>query len=149
MGWKTGVRFSAWARMFSLRHCVQNGCGAHPASYSMLPRASSPGVKRLGREADYLLPSSDRGAMPPLYLYGMVLSFKHRDSLRFCLVPLSVNPPNNCLARPTPPHWTFIWVYPKVSGLATWRENCKWHNFLPRGAVVSLFYESVSRVLAP
>jgi hypothetical protein len=30
-------------------------------------------------------------------------------------------------------------VYPKVSGVAAWSENCKWHSFLPLGAVVSLF----------
>jgi hypothetical protein len=34
-------------------------------------------------------------------------------------------------------------VYPKVSGLAAWRENCKWYSSLPLGAVVSLFSESV------
>jgi hypothetical protein len=34
-------------------------------------------------------------------------------------------------------------VYPKVSGLAAWSENCKWYGFLPLGAVVALFYESV------
>jgi hypothetical protein len=34
-------------------------------------------------------------------------------------------------------------VYPKVSGLATWSENCKWYSSLPLGAVVSLFCESV------
>jgi hypothetical protein len=34
-------------------------------------------------------------------------------------------------------------VYPKVSGLAAWSENCKWYGSLPIGAVVSLFYESV------
>jgi hypothetical protein len=27
-------------------------------------------------------------------------------------------------------------VYPKVSGLAAWNENCKWYNSLPLGAVV-------------
>jgi len=27
-------------------------------------------------------------------------------------------------------------VYPKVSGLAAWSENCKWYGFLPLGAVV-------------
>jgi hypothetical protein len=32
-------------------------------------------------------------------------------------------------------------AYPKVSGLATWRENCKWYSFLQLGAVVSLFCE--------
>jgi hypothetical protein len=30
-------------------------------------------------------------------------------------------------------------VYPKVSGLAAWSENCKWYSSLPLGAVVSLF----------
>jgi hypothetical protein len=34
-------------------------------------------------------------------------------------------------------------VYPKVSGLAAWSENCKWHSSLPLGAIVSLFFESV------
>jgi hypothetical protein len=34
-------------------------------------------------------------------------------------------------------------VYPKVSGLATWSENCKWYSPLPLDAVVSLFRESV------
>jgi hypothetical protein len=34
-------------------------------------------------------------------------------------------------------------VYPKVSGLATWSENCKWYRSLPLGIVVSLFCESV------
>jgi hypothetical protein len=33
-------------------------------------------------------------------------------------------------------------VYPKVSGLAAWSENCKWYSSLPLGAVVSLFCES-------
>jgi hypothetical protein len=27
-------------------------------------------------------------------------------------------------------------VYPKVSGLAGWSENCKWYSCLPLGAVV-------------
>jgi hypothetical protein len=34
-------------------------------------------------------------------------------------------------------------MYPKVSGLATWSENCKLYRSLPLGAVVSLFCESV------
>jgi hypothetical protein len=34
-------------------------------------------------------------------------------------------------------------VYPKVSGLAAWSENCKWYSSLLLGAAVSLFCESV------
>jgi hypothetical protein len=34
-------------------------------------------------------------------------------------------------------------VYPKVSGLVAWSENCKWYSSLPLDAVVSLFCESV------
>jgi len=34
-------------------------------------------------------------------------------------------------------------VYPKVYGLSSWSENCKWYSSLPLGAVVSLFYEPV------
>jgi hypothetical protein len=34
-------------------------------------------------------------------------------------------------------------VYPKVSELAAWSDNCKWYSSLPQGAVVSLFCESV------
>jgi hypothetical protein len=35
----------------------------------------------------------------------------------------------------------FTRVYPEVSGLAAWSENCKWYSSLPLGAVVSLFCE--------
>jgi hypothetical protein len=34
-------------------------------------------------------------------------------------------------------------VYPKVSGLAAWSENCKWYSSLPLGAVVSLLCVSL------
>jgi hypothetical protein len=39
------VRFPAGARNFSLHHCVQNGSGAHPASYPVAIRGSFPGGK--------------------------------------------------------------------------------------------------------
>jgi hypothetical protein len=49
------VQFPAGAGNFSLHHRVQNGSGAHPASYSMgLPL----GVKRPERKADHSPPSS-------------------------------------------------------------------------------------------
>jgi len=38
---------------------------------------------------------------------------------------------------------THTTVYPKVSGLDAWSQDRKWYNFLPLGAVVSLFCESV------
>jgi hypothetical protein len=52
------VRFPEGAGNFYLHHRVQNGSGAHPASYSRGTRGSFPGVKRLGREADHSPPSS-------------------------------------------------------------------------------------------
>jgi hypothetical protein len=39
-----GVRFPAGARNFSLRHRVQTGSGAQPASYPTVTRGSLPGV---------------------------------------------------------------------------------------------------------
>jgi hypothetical protein len=42
------VRFSAGTRNFSLHHRVQNGSGAHPASYPMCTRGSFPGGKATG-----------------------------------------------------------------------------------------------------
>jgi hypothetical protein len=40
-------------------------------------------------------------------------------------------------------HAKVMRAYPKVSGLAAWRKNCKWDSYLPLDAVVSLFCESV------
>jgi hypothetical protein len=42
------VRFPAGAGNFSLYHRVQNGSGAHPASYLIGIRGSFPGVKTPG-----------------------------------------------------------------------------------------------------
>jgi hypothetical protein len=42
------VRFLAGAGNFSLHHRVQNGSGAHPASYPMGTRGSFPGDKAAG-----------------------------------------------------------------------------------------------------
>jgi hypothetical protein len=52
------VRFPAEAGNFSLHHRVQNGSGAHLASYPMGTRSLSLGLKRPGREADHSPPSS-------------------------------------------------------------------------------------------
>jgi hypothetical protein len=40
-------------------------------------------------------------------------------------------------------------VYPKVSGLAASSENCNWYSYLPLGALISLFSESVYWVFPP
>jgi hypothetical protein len=42
------VRFPAGVGNFSLYHCVQNGTGAHLASYPMGARGSFPGGKAVG-----------------------------------------------------------------------------------------------------
>jgi hypothetical protein len=53
------VRFPTGAEDFSSSPCVQTGSGAHPASYPMGAGGSFPGGKaRLGRDTDYLPPSS-------------------------------------------------------------------------------------------
>jgi hypothetical protein len=41
-------RFPAVDGNFSLHHCVQNGSGAHPASYPMGTKDSFPGGKVVG-----------------------------------------------------------------------------------------------------
>jgi len=46
--YSNGVRFPTRARNFSLRHRVQNGFGAHPASYLMGTRGSFTGGKAAG-----------------------------------------------------------------------------------------------------
>jgi hypothetical protein len=56
-------------KRFSLLHSVQIGSGAHPTSYAMGTRGSFTAVKRQGREADHLHPSSsddkDGGSITP------------------------------------------------------------------------------------
>jgi hypothetical protein len=48
VGIAIGVRFPAGAGNFYLNHRVQNGSGAHPASYPMGTRGSFPGCKAAG-----------------------------------------------------------------------------------------------------
>jgi hypothetical protein len=52
------VKYLNLSRNFPLHHRVQNGSGAHPASYPIGTRGSFLGVKRPGREADHSPPSS-------------------------------------------------------------------------------------------
>jgi hypothetical protein len=75
------VPFPAVAGNFSLHHSVQNGSGAHPASYPMSARGFSLRVKRPGREADHSPLSSAEvknewsyTSTPPKRPHGVVLS---------------------------------------------------------------------------
>jgi hypothetical protein len=92
------VLFLAGARNFYLHHRVQNGSGAHPASYPMGTRGSFPGVKLPGREADHSPPSSAEiknarsYASTPQYFFTAWCLVKHRDNftLPFYLCPSGV-----------------------------------------------------------
>jgi hypothetical protein len=42
-----------------------------------------------------------------------------------------------------------VWrMYPKVSGLAFWSENCKWCNSVPLGAVISVSFAAITLCVA-
>jgi hypothetical protein len=75
------VRIPAGPGNFSLHHRVQNGSGAHPASYRMGTRGFFLGVKRPARETDHSPPSSAEvknawscTSTPPVHLHDVVLS---------------------------------------------------------------------------
>jgi hypothetical protein len=55
VSWGLKIRATAETRIFccTLHHRVQNGSGAHPASYPMVTGALSLRIKRPGREADH------------------------------------------------------------------------------------------------
>jgi hypothetical protein len=88
------VRFPAGAGNFSLHHRVQNGSGAHPASYPMGTRGSFLGAKAAGSRSWQLTSIWCRGqrmnwAMSPLpntpSWRGAQL--KHRDIFTFTFYP--------------------------------------------------------------
>jgi hypothetical protein len=79
-GWTTGVQFPAGEidAMSSLRHRVQTGPGAYPASYW---KGTGEGALSPGRGADHshLTSAEDKNAWiytftPPLRLHGVVLN---------------------------------------------------------------------------
>jgi hypothetical protein len=87
----SGVRFPAETGNLSLRHRVQNGSGAYPASCPMGTRDSFPGVKWQGREADNS-PSSSAEVQnawsytsTPQYVFMAWCLVKHRDDFTFTL----------------------------------------------------------------
>jgi hypothetical protein len=68
------VRFPTRSGNFSLHHRVQNGSGAHPASYPVGTRVSFSGgkVRRPGREANHSPPSSAKvKEWAELYLHSL------------------------------------------------------------------------------
>jgi hypothetical protein len=85
------VRFSAGAGNFSLHHRIQNGSGAHPASYPMGTRNFSLGVKQPGREANHSPPSSVEVknswsyTSTPQCVFMAWCLVKHRDNFSFTL----------------------------------------------------------------
>jgi hypothetical protein len=90
--WGSRVRFPAGAGNFSLHHRVQNGSGAHPASYAMGSRGYFRGVKRPGREADHQPPSSTEVnktwsyTSTSQYVFMAWCLIKHRDNFIFAAI---------------------------------------------------------------
>jgi hypothetical protein len=73
-GWpRTYGSIPGRVRDFCLRRSVNNGPGAHPATYTIgaRPGASSLGVKRPGQEADRTSPSSSKEWVE-LYLHSSI-----------------------------------------------------------------------------
>jgi hypothetical protein len=69
------ARLPAGTGNFSLHHHVQNGSGAHPASYPIGTAGSFPGGKRLGREANHSPPSSAEVENAWSYTSTILISF--------------------------------------------------------------------------
>jgi hypothetical protein len=89
------VRFPAGAGDFSLHYRVQNGSGAHPASYSMGTGGSFPGSKAAGCEADHSPQSSaEVKVYMELYFHSpntpswLCAQLKHRD-FTFTMFPVN------------------------------------------------------------
>jgi len=85
-----GVRFLAGTGNFSLRHYVQTGSGAHPASYPTGIRCSFTGGKTAGAwswQLTYTYSRDQRmhAAILPLpqYVFMAWCSFKHSDNFIF------------------------------------------------------------------
>jgi hypothetical protein len=82
----------------SLHHRVQNGSGIHPSPIQWVPGALSLGVKRPGREADHLPPSSaEVKGRVELHLHSPNTpswhgaQLKHRDKFTFTYLKLFVS----------------------------------------------------------
>jgi hypothetical protein len=90
--WGSRFRFPAGAGKFYPHHRVQNGSGAHPASYSVGTGGSFHVVKRPGREADHSPPSSAEVKnvwsyiSTPQYVLMAWCLVKHKDNSTFTFI---------------------------------------------------------------
>jgi hypothetical protein len=91
------VRFPAGAGSFSLHHRVQNGSGAHPASYQMGTGDSFPRDKAAGAWSWPLTSSAEVKEWMELYLHSpntpswRGAQLKHRDNFTFLPSWLDIN----------------------------------------------------------
>jgi hypothetical protein len=99
------VRVPAGAGNFSLHHPVQNGSGAHPASYPLGTRGSFPRGKAVGAWSwpltSNLMPRSKNEwtytSTPPVCLHGMVLSKKKTKAIFIWISILLMMLSENCI----------------------------------------------------
>jgi hypothetical protein len=85
---------SRYGQESSLLHVVQTGSGVHPTFYPMDTGGSFPGVKRPGREADHLPPTSAEVkkmlvySSTPLYAFmTCIYLVRYRDNFTFLPLP--------------------------------------------------------------
>jgi len=106
-----GFRIRAGAGSFSVRHCVQTGSWAHPASYTMGAKGSFLVGKAAGAWSWphlRLVPRwRMRGAIFPILQYAFIKK-KHRDNFNF--------------------NFTFIWcmIHRTLRKLALLLSSCDW-----------------------
>jgi hypothetical protein len=132
---RSGGSFPCRVWEFSLHHRVQTCSGAHPASYPVGTRGSFSGGKAAGAWSYFSRPFSSEVKDDWSYTSTPQYAFMACCSIKSTGTTLCV-----CVHTHTHTHTR---VYPKVSGLASWSENCKWYSSLPLCAVVSLFCELV------
>jgi hypothetical protein len=93
MGWTAGVRFSTWKGIFLLAMKSRPALGDHPASYSRVPGAVSPGGKAMRREADHSPPSSAEvknawsytSTLPHVFKVLYLIKYGENFTFHFCL----------------------------------------------------------------
>jgi hypothetical protein len=149
----SSVRFKAGAGNFSLHHRVQNGSATHTSSYPVGNGGYSLGVKWAERESDQSPPSStevktceELHLHTPQYVFMAWCLVKHRDNFNFTLILQQLMFIwHLCVASRVPKQDAQNFyqnyyserltlclrhsrLYPKVSGLAAWSENCKWYS---------------------